>query len=122
VPYVRRRRGAGSALQELGLQAPAASRVADRLLQQRVRGGRRMSTEESMAGSVADRIGCFRSNVRPLLWALEALVRDGVWSAEMIVDAGFFAGSPLDKKGTRAEKIRGMHALIRIVTLPEAHN
>jgi hypothetical protein len=75
-----------------------------------------------MSGSVAERIACFRSDVQLLLWILEALVRENALSAEEIVDAGFFAGSPLDRKGTRKKKIRGMQAFITIVTHPPGEN
>ncbi len=74
----------------------------------------------SMAGTVADRVAIFRPDVQPFLWALHALVHKGVWTAEMIVDAKLFADSPFDKKGSRAQKIRGMQAFVDIVTLPEA--
>lgn len=76
-------------------------------------------TRKTLAGTVAERVAVFRPDVRPFLWALEALVRSGAWTAEKIVDAKLFPGSPLDKKGTRAQKIRGLQAFIDIVTLPE---
>lgn len=73
----------------------------------------------SLPGTVADRVAIFRPDVQPLLWALHALVHAGVWTAETIVDEKLFADSPLDKKGSRAQKIRGMQAFVDIVTLPE---
>ena len=79
----------------------------------------RNKKRKALAGTVADRVTVFRPDVRPFLWMLHALVKDGAWDAAMIVDAKFFADSPLDKKGSRAQKIRGMQALIDIMTLPE---
>lgn len=73
----------------------------------------------SMPGTVGERIGAFRPNVRPLLLALHVLVKDGVYTAESIVDAGLFAGTSIDKKGTRVQKIRAMQAFVDIVTLPQ---
>jgi len=73
----------------------------------------------SMAGTVAERVALFRPDVQPFLWALHALVKDGAWTAAMVVDAPLFAGSFFDKKESRALKIRKMQALIDIVTLPE---
>ena len=46
-----------------------------------------------------ERIAIFRPDVRPLLWTLHALVRNGAWTAEMIVDTKLFTGSLLDKIG-----------------------
>jgi hypothetical protein len=73
----------------------------------------------TLAGTVEERVAAFRSDLQPLLWALHALVQNGAWTAEMIVDAKLFADSPFDKKGSRAQKIRGMQAFVDIVTLPE---
>lgn len=72
-----------------------------------------------MAGTVEDRIAAFRPHVRPLLRALRALVQNGAFTAEAVVDEGFFADSPIDKRGSRAQKIRAMQALVDVVTLPE---
>jgi hypothetical protein len=77
------------------------------------------SPRTSMPGTVEDRIAIFRPDVRPFLLALRELVRNGAWTAEMIVDAKLFADSPFDKKGTRAQKIRALQAFVDIVTLPE---
>jgi hypothetical protein len=74
---------------------------------------------KTLAGTVAERVTAFGPNVQPLLWMLYALVKDGAWPAEMIVNAKFFADSPLDKKGSRVQKIRGMQAFIDIMTLLE---
>jgi len=74
---------------------------------------------KTLTGPVAERVAVFRPDVHPFLWALHALVKDGAWTAEMIVDAKLFADSPFDKKGSRAQKIRGMQAFIDIMMLPE---
>ena len=74
---------------------------------------------KTLAGTVPARVAVFRPDVQPFLWELHALVKDGAWTAEMIVDERLFADSPLDKEGSRAQKIRGMQALIDIMTLPE---
>jgi hypothetical protein len=74
---------------------------------------------KTLAGTVADRVAVFRPHVHPFLWTLHALVKDGAWTAEMIVDAKLFADSSFEKKGSRAQKIRGMQAFIDIMTLPE---
>jgi hypothetical protein len=75
-----------------------------------------------MPGTIEDRIAIFHPDVRPLLRALRALVKSGAFTAETVVDAGFFAGSPIDKKGSRAQKIRAMQAMVDIVTLPEGND
>lgn len=73
----------------------------------------------SMAGTVEDRIATFRAEVQPMLRALRALVKDGAFTAETVVDGGFFTGTAIDKQGTRSQKIRAMQAFVDIVTLPE---
>lgn len=74
---------------------------------------------KTLAGTIAERVATFAPHVQPLLWVLHALVKDGVFTAEMIVDEKLLADSPLDKKGSRVQKIRAMQAFVDIVTLPE---
>ena len=78
-----------------------------------------MTPRVALAGTVDDRIACFRPDLQPLLWILHALVKEGAFTAEAIVEGGFFADSALDKQGSRRVKIRAMQAFIDIVTLPE---
>jgi len=81
---------------------------------------KRPASRASMAGTIEDRIAIFRPDVRPSLRALRELVKDGAFTAETLIDAGLFTGSPLDKRGSRAQKILAMQAFVDIVTLPEA--